>query len=420
MSSKIKDLLSAENKSKVLNLIYSIGAAAIFNMVIQLLVYPYFERRLGSDRYGVALSVLSLIAITAGTCGYAVNCSRLLGVEKGRTDNGDYNLILLFMGILGSIIGISYLFYLQIATPLSILLYVALMFTTMLRYYAEVEFRISTNFFRYMVYYVLISVGYAAGLLLFRVSGQWMLTLILGETLAFLYVCFCGTIFRPPFFKRTKHLVPILSSIGFVFLSAFIDNITLHADRILLLAITGDGTAVTTYYIASLVGKIISMLTLPINAIIISYLVRYRGGLTAKIWTVIVGAAGIFGAIGFGGCMLVSPILIRILYPDNVGEAMQYLMPAILGQIFYFVSGVLMMVLLRFKGEKKQFFFNGAYAVEFFACVAVGTVLGGLSGFVWSILIANALRFVAAVAWGFLGKKKDEIPATAEESSGNE
>ena len=152
MSSKIKDLLSAENKSKVLNLIYSIGAAAIFNMVIQLLVYPYFERRLGSDRYGVALSVLSLIAITAGTCGYAVNCSRLLGVEKGRTDNGDYNLILLFMGILGSIIGISYLFYLQIATPLSILLYVALMFTTMLRYYAEVEFRISTNFFRYMVY----------------------------------------------------------------------------------------------------------------------------------------------------------------------------------------------------------------------------------------------------------------------------
>ena len=79
-----------------------------------------------------------------------------------------------------------------------------------------------------------------------------------------------------------------------------------------------------------------------------------------------------------------------------------------------------MATLLRFKGEKKQFFFNGAYAVEFFACVAVGTVLGGLSGFVWSILIANALRFVAAVIWGFFGKKKDEIPVVTEESSGNE
>lgn len=409
MIAKLKALFTGENRSKMLNLIYSIGATGIFNIVIQLVIYPDFERRMGAESYGVALSVISLIAITAGTCGYAASCARLLGVKKGWTNSGDYNLILLCMGLLGSMIGIAYLFYFGIATPASIGLFVLLNFTTMLRFYSEVEFRISTNFFRYMIYYILISVGYVAGLFLFHLSAQWMLALILGETLAILYVIFCGTIYRPPFFKKSAHLFPIISSTAFLFLSVLIDNITLHADRILLLAITGDGAAVSTYYIASLVGKIVAMLTSPINAIVLSYLVRYDGGLTKKIWLAVIGLSLVFGAVAFGGCMLVSPWLIGLLYPDSVEVVKPYLVPAVLGQIFYFVSGFLMVILLRFKGEKKQLFFNAAYAVEFFACVAIGTVLWGLWGFALSILLANGIRFLAAILWGFFGKSAQPV-----------
>ena len=120
MPEKLKSLLTGENRKKILNLIYSIGAVAIFNMVIQFLVYPDFERTLGPDQYGVALSVLSMIAITAGTFGYAVNCARLLGVEKGRTANSDYNLILLILGVIGSVIGIIYIVTQGITAPLPI------------------------------------------------------------------------------------------------------------------------------------------------------------------------------------------------------------------------------------------------------------------------------------------------------------
>lgn len=412
MSGKIKSLLGGENRQKILNLIYSIGAVAIFNMVIQLLVYPDFERKLGEESYGVALSVISLLAITAGTFGYAVNCARLLGIEKGRTASSDYNFILLLMGIVGSVIGVVYISGLGMDSPQSLILYVVLMFTTMLRYYSEVEFKINTNFLGYMIYYILISIGYVLGLFVFHINGEWMIPLIIGESLSVLYVVIKGKIYRKPFIKPTAHLWGVVGSIGFIFFSALIDNVTLHADRILLLAITGDGSAVTVYYIASLVGKVVSMLTLPINAILISYLVRYDGGLTKKLWTVTIAAAAVFGLLGFGACMLVSPILIKILYPDMLGSVTPYLASAILGQIFYFVSGMLMMVLLRFKGEKKQLVFNSGYAVVFFSCVAAGTVLDGLGGFVYGILIANAIRFVGAVLWGFLGKKNS--PAAEE------
>ncbi len=412
MLKKIKNLFNKDNRKKLLNLIYSIGATAVFNMVLQFLVYPTFEQKLGEDAYGVALSAISLLAIVAGTCGYAVNCSRLLGVKEGRTANGDYNLILLAMGVVSSIIGVIYLFFIGIATLPSALLFIALVFATMLRYYSEVEFRISTNFFRYMIYYVLISVGYVLGLVIFRYTDSWITALLIGEALGVLFVVIFGTIYRRPLFRPTKFFKPIIASIGFIFLSALIDNVTLHADRILLLAITGDGSTVTTYYIASLVGKIVSMLTLPINAILLSYLVRYKGSLNKKLWTVAIAGALGFGALGFGACMLVSPILIKILYPDNLSAVLPYVAPAILGQIFYFVSGMLMIILLHFKGEKKQFIFNAAYAVEFFACVAIGTAIGGLDGFVWSILIANAIRFIAAIVWGFMGKDKSSQKAS--------
>ena len=402
---KLKALFTRENRKKILDLIYSIGAAGIFNLVIQIIVYPDFKRVLGEDKNGVALSIISLIAITAGTCGYAVNCSRILGVEKGYTKSSDYNLILLCMGTVGSIIGVIYILSLGYTSALSIVLFILLTFTTMLRYYSEVEYKINVNFFRYMIYYILISVGYLIGLLIFHKTGEWMIPLIIGESLAVLFVVIFGKIYRPPFIKPTKNFLPILSSIGFIFLSALIDNVTLHADRILLLAITGDGTAVTVYYAASLMGKVISMLTLPINAIMISYLVRYKGGLTKKLWITIIAAASAFGLVGFVGCLIASPILINVLYSGLLEQAAPILAPAILGQVLYFVSGMLMMVLLRFKGEKNQLIFNAAYAVEFFSSVALGTFIGDLNGFVYGILIANAIRFIAVVVWGFIGKK---------------
>lgn len=422
MFAKLKQLFSGENRQKTLNLIYSVGAAAVFNMVLQFLVYPGFERSGGSAQFGVVQAIISLVAIVAGTCGYAVNCARLLGREKGRTANGDYNTILAVLGGIGALIGVGYLAWLQqdlqtaVITPLSYVLVVLLMVATMLRYYSEVEYRLSTDFFRYMIYYLLIAAGYLVGLAIFHLTGEWMLTLLLGELACLVYVCIHGSIYRRPLFRTTPELKPILYSIGFVFASALVDNLTLHADRIVLLAITGDGDTVTYYYIASLVGKIISMLTLPINALLLSYLVRYQGGLTKKLWLMLAGGATAFGLVGFVGCLIVSPILIGILYPDLAAQVAPYVTSAILGQIFYFISGMLMIILLRFKGERKQLLFNGIYAVEFFTCVVIGTLLDGLDGFVYAILIANAIRFVMALAWGFIGKStptapEQEVPA---------
>ncbi|MBQ7384718.1 MAG: hypothetical protein IJV72_08025, partial [Clostridia bacterium] len=153
-------------------------------------------------------------------------------------------------------------------------------------------------------------------------------------------------------------------------------------------------------------GKVVAMLSVPINSIIISYLIKYDGSLSKKLWSLASAAACVLGALAFGGCTLVSPFLLKILYPDLYIQAAPYIAPAILGQVFYFISGVLLVILLKFRGEKMQFLFNLGYAIEFFAIVIAGTALWGLDGFVYSALAANAIRFVAVIVWGFITTRK--------------
>lgn len=402
----IKKLLS-DNKRKIRDLCLSIGATAVLNIVIQFAMYPYLERNLGEENYGVALSILSLVAILAGTLGTSANYSRMVVSTSIEHTNGDYNIILLFTSLLCGAGGIFYLRYLGISSLLTTLLFVLLVVLTALRYYSDVGFRMKSDFVRYMLYYVMISLGYVVGMQIYRASGEWMTALIVGEAFGILFVILFGTIYRASVLRPSKNFSLVIKSMGFLVFSTLIENLTLNADRLLLMVFSG-GTAVSIYYVASLLGKVIAMLSVPINSIIISYLVKYEGKLTRKFWTLSIAAIGTLGVFAFGGCAIVSPFLLKILYPDLYPAASGYVAPAILGQIFYFTSGILLVILLRFRGEKKQFFFNLGYAVEFFAIVIPFTYTGGLDGFVYASLVANALRFAAVLVWGFLPSKSEK------------
>lgn len=405
------------NKKKITDLMLSIGATAVFNMVIQFAMYPFLERNLGKENYGVALSILSIVAILAGTLGTAANYSRMVTSANNGIDcsNGDYNLILLVLSTVCGLGGIFYLRYLGISSALSALLFVVLIILTALRYYSDVEYKMNADFMRYMIFYVAISVGYLIGMLVYRLSGEWMLAFIVGEALGVIFVVFQGTIYRKDVLKPSKHFAPVCKSMSFLLLSTLIDNLTLNADRLLLMIFAG-GSAVSIYYTASLLGKVIAMLSVPINSIIISYLVKYDGSLTKKFWSVATGGSLVLGALAFAGCTFISPFILNILYPDLKNDIAPYIAPAILGQIFYFISGILLVILLKFRGEKKQFLFNAFYAVEFIAIVVVGTWLRGLDGFVYTCLAANAIRFVAVIIWGFIPSRCEKIPPSTQEA----
>jgi len=404
-------MMEKENKLTagrgVRDMIYSISATAFFNMIIQLVLYPFMARRLGDEGYGLALAALSFVAISAGTVGTAANYSRMVSHKALKPTNGDYNIIMLAGGILCGVLGVGYLAINGMASPVVCMLFALLLLLTAFRYYSDVDFRLSSNFFRYMVFYVIISLGYVLGLAVFALTGEWMWALIVGEALGVGYVVLFGTIYRSDLLRKSRSFKPVCASMGLILLSTLIENLALNSDRLLLAAFE-SGTAAAIYYTASLFGKVVAMLTVPINSLIISYLVKLDVRLSPRFWRYCMIIAVAVGGVAFGGCVLVSPLFLRLLYPDLYEAARPYIASAILGQIFYFISNVLVIILLKFRGEKKQFAFNVIYAVEFFALTVPCTVLWGLNGFVWSSLGANALRFLMVAVWGAVEARNDK------------
>ena len=413
----MKSNLIKNNTSKIKNLFLSIAATAIFNMVIQFLLYPFLERNLGEEKYGVALSILSIIAIVSGTIGTSANYSRMITTSNKSIEytNGDYNVITLSLSAVCGVVGVLYLRYLGISAFLPTLVFVLLIIITAFRYYSDVEYRMKSDFLRYMLFYMSISVGYVIGMFVYLLSGEWMLAFLLGEVIGVGFVFIGGTIYKKDALRTSKSFSLVCKSMGFLLFSNLVENLTLNADRLILMVFSG-GTAVTIYYTASLLGKVVAMLSVPINSIIISYLAKYEADLSKKFWSIATLALSALGVVSFAGCTLISPFMLKILYPHLLDTVREYIAPAILGQVFYFISGILLVILLKFRGEKKQFLFNIGYAIEFMLIVIVGTRLGGLDGFVYSALAANAIRFAAVIIWGFLSirKPKPEIADTAD------
>ncbi len=402
---KANKIFFRDNKQKIKDLAFNIGAILLLNVTIQFVLYPFIQRRLGNDGYGVALSLLAFVSITSNTLGGAANYSRMVEERVLHPANGDYNLFLVVSALISAAGGAVFLYLLHLLTPVYFAIYALLILMTAFRYYADVPFKLSMRFAHYFLFYAMISLGYIGGLFVYRLTGNWMSAILTGEAFGVLYAGVFGGIFRRPF-KISPQNRAVLGSLGLLTLSGLFENLTLNADRLVLLALSG-GESVSIYYTASLFGKVAALLTVPLNALLISYLVRYDKGLTRRMWSVFALSGGVLGGAILGGCMLGSVLILPILYPGLYTLAKPYFFAAIFSQVLYFVSGVLLVVLLRFRGEKKQFIFNLCYGAEFFALTIVATAKWGLDGFVWASLLANALRLGAVMLWGFCPDKKD-------------
>lgn len=380
---------------------YSVGALVCFNGVIQLVIYPYLSKSMGEDAFGIVLVYLSLISIMGTSFGSGANLSRMV-VSMKRTDiNGDYNVFLLFVCILSIIVSVVACLYIGTGNAWFVALLSVLMILSVLRYYGEVNYRQSVNFKGYFVYYILISAGYIIGIVLYRITKSWVLVFLLGEALAVLYVALRGFIFKRPWFKITDDFNSNIKSMTVMSFSNLIIAFVLNSDRLFLYNYVG-AAEVTVFYTASLIGKTIALITVPLNGVLIGYLARYKGRFTSKMFTGFILGFLALGVIATVGSTAVSYLFVRILYPDIFDMAKQYFLIANAGQIFYFVSNTLMIVVLRFAKEKYQLYINIIYAVIFAAAVIPGVKFFGLWGMTISLLAVNLIKYIIVSLTGLI------------------
>lgn len=403
MKGECDKLNRLKNLSK--DFLYSMLGIVAMNAVLQLVVYPFLTKKMGTEAFGDVLSLISLIAIMGGTFGTAANYSRMILRVKNKDTNGDYNRFFVYVAFITMLVSTGGLLWLHITDIRVYIGYYVLMFVTIIRNYGDVDFRLEMNYKGYCLYYVLLSVGYLLGVVSFYLSGSWILTLLFGEWMAVLYVCARKKIFSSPLLKKSLYYGDAMKSILPLAITQLIAMAVLHSDRLILQQFC-NGTAVTVFYVATLLGKIISLVSTPLNSVIIGHLSQYKGGIDKKIFRRLclysVPLAILINMI----CTLVAVVFVKIIYPELYGAVSPYLWLANLGQVFFFVSGVLTVVLMRFASEKYQLIINVVYFVIYLCLAIPFTIQWNVWGIAWATVIGNLLRILLIGILGEVGIRK--------------
>ncbi|MBE6576550.1 MAG: hypothetical protein E7653_00245 [Ruminococcaceae bacterium] len=391
-----------EQKKKIVSdSIWSIAGLVFMNVAMQFAVYPLWERRAGEVALGNILYLISLMNIFAISLGVAVNYARMRKSATDTTSNSPYFGVLLGTTVVAFAAAMLIAFFggVEMTLP-EALLFGGLTVATMWRYYADVEFKLYLNYKSFFLYYTIIGVGYLVGIALFYVTGLWPLTLLVGEIFGLIYVLLRGKVLRidgPIYGSDTGELVKLVL---ILFGSEAISNLIFNADRIMLKPILG-AEAVTEYYLASLLGKTIALLTVPLSGVVIGYLSKYKGDLSLKAMNLIFAGSLVCAVLGTAACTVGSYIIIPILYPDQMADIKQYFIVTNLSQVLYFIANVITVILLRFAKSRYQLYVNVVYAVAFAAICIPSALLGGFWGFCIGLLATCTIRFAVAVALGY-------------------
>ncbi len=387
--------------------VWSIMGLVLMNAVAQIVVFPLYARKFGDVGYGDLQYLMAYVNVLTVSVGSAANYARMTAPAGERLENnGDYNVFLLLVCLLG--LPFTYLVRSFGGVTMDHATYICyyLLFVMMaFRYYADVSYKLSLNYRRYFVYYLCISIGYGVGAFLVWQTGIWPLGLLVGEACGVLYAYIAnGTLRRralrlSPLWRKTFRIILTL------FLAEGVANLIFNVDRLLLKFMLG-ASAVTVYYLATLVGKTVSLVTAPLNGVLIGYLARYDGKLTRRAmrWLVVGSLAAILLFTLF--CVLGGYIVLLLLYPSELHAVKDYLFLGSLAQVFYFTTSILMVVLIRFAKKSYQIYINCVFGIGFFGLGIPATLLWGMWGFATAMVAACALRWLTAMVLGFRWVRK--------------
>ncbi len=398
------------NKKKVFtiatDLVFSIAGLMLMNGMLQFLINPTLNSWLGEESFGNYQWVFAVVSIMGTTFGVAANYSRMVRSREKKDTNGDYNIFLTCIAVLSvGVAAVTLIVYKSFSTTHFILLSI-LTVLTVLRYYGDVNYRIKLNYKGFFLYYAIITAGYCLGLLIYYVSHQWMLTFIAGEAAAVIFVSFHGNIFTgKKLLTPSTEFKGTLKSVGILSATNLLSSVAQQADKIIL-GLTMSGDAVTTFYVATLLGKVVSLLTTPLNGVLIGYLTKYEGKITKKIFLVFTAALLGLGLVALVCCNVASRIFTKIFYPTVFDDAEKYFLLANAGQILYFTANCLMTVILRIANEKFQMYINVIYIVIYAVTVIPLTISYGIWGMTAALLITNTSKFLISAVLGLIKADK--------------
>lgn len=381
------------------NLLYTIGGVTIANVILQLIIFPLINKKIGVHEFGTILFLMGFVNIFAPSFGQGINNSRMVNIFRTMNHNGDYFRIVLIYGFGAFVITLFFIFNSEVDFLFIFGLFCILILTTF-RYYSDIEFKINLNFKNYFFYFLILSFGYLFGYAIFIIFGNWFLVFIIGEFSALLFVIKKGTLFRK-ISQRTEKFSQIIGKSFILSLSYLLFNTSLQLDRIILKLIV-DTVAVSEYFILSLIGKSLVLIIMPLNTLLISNLTASYKRITIKEFTRLLIYLFLGCVFFLIFCQLTVPIFIQIFYPEFTYLSKDLILIINLSQILSIATTTLLVVILTFTHEKWQLVARTIILLLFIMIAIPFTRNSGINGFSVASLWVNIFGILVISIFGLV------------------
>ena len=139
----------------------------IYNGALQFIIYPMLSKTLGNDAYGEILYYIGIFSITSIALGLSTANTRLVQRNNYEISNGDcmsFNFIILAIMSVACAVLLSF----QKISALDIVMVIVVQALMAIRTYSEVVYKIAIAFKRYLYFYIVVTVGYILGIVIFK------------------------------------------------------------------------------------------------------------------------------------------------------------------------------------------------------------------------------------------------------------
>ncbi|WP_204206529.1 lipopolysaccharide biosynthesis protein [Mammaliicoccus sciuri] len=366
--------------------------------VIQLICFPLLNKSESENVFSLITVVYGYAIIIATTLGNTLNNVRLLYNNKIEQTNKEYlfNNIFKYV-IISNIIIFSLLIWLytkEVTVNNILIVFFSVLLTS--RYYLNVYFREKLNFNKILYSNIYILIGYLIGILSYiTILDYYSVIFVMGELLGIIYIIYN---FKDNNYKYESDKKIESDIKGKVYkdyvnyaLTNFMINVLNYLDRILVFPLVG-ANAITTYFIGSTTSKMISLITTPMNNVLLSYITidesknNYFKTLNLLALTSLIPC---FFLIKYN-----SLLLTKILYNDyfeHVDKIINLVTVICLLSIYNSViNPFCMKILSSITLLKIQIIYAGFYIISalFF------TINYGLHGFCWATIISILFRLI--------------------------
>ncbi|WP_432740712.1 hypothetical protein AAA450_07570 [Staphylococcus equorum] len=246
----------------------NILATLLITASMQLILLPIISNYTSEKEFGEIVIIIAILNSISALIGGSLNNLRLINDKFYDKFIGDFSLILILSLILGELIFLGLIYKVVDPVNLVILLMVLLLMT--LRVYFLVYFRLTLSYKNILLHAFVLSIGYLIGAILFVILHSFSIAFLLGEIFSIIYLML-KVDKRELTFRRTTNFKKIISDYLNFAISNIANVLSLYLDRYIVLIILGS-KYVSVYFIASLLGKLMSTISTPVASVILSYL----------------------------------------------------------------------------------------------------------------------------------------------------